>query len=179
MQILLDRHRGRQQIPIPQVSGGSRRCAATVSSRAFLCQTLPVCGEHGEVRSTRLLRLCGFCLQPQRGVTYQPRATPWVLGMVHHLQPEGLRHRCVGRSGSAIPRSCLAPTGLNHIFAKPPGRCPGLVYHALSGLRWRKSWFGREPADIRTVSPRESLITWTFFLDSPVAAPPRAMQRAL
>ena len=57
-------------------------------------------------------------------------ATPWVRGTTNHLQPEGLRHRYAGRWVLSIPRSCLAPTGLNHIFTLIPGRCPGLVYHA-------------------------------------------------
>jgi len=89
---------------------------------------------------SRLARLCMCRFQPQRGVTYQPRASnapPWVNATTSHLQPEGLRHIHPLNIALTNAAACFAPTGLNLIVDLIPGRhfaCPGLVFHALSGL---------------------------------------------
>ena len=100
--------------------------------------------------SDRLFIRVGSLHQPRRGVTYQPRATPWVWSP---LSAKALKGRDIVCSIQDVTFSVvcdtlpqkLASSSMEASYVTPfqgfvfcgdlyPGRCPGLVCHAPAGL---------------------------------------------
>ena len=84
----------------------------------------------------RRIRLSRSGLQPQRGGTYRPRATPWVPATPSDctlaVRQSALRP-FPGRSSCRVDH--VTPLqGSICVLSLFPGRCPGLVCHGLSGL---------------------------------------------
>ena len=73
--------------------------------------------------------------------TYQPRATPWVWDATKFLALKG-RYISLACSGwrKILAILCCALSGLLRRVARYPGRCPGLVCYALSGLLAEKAF---------------------------------------
>jgi len=80
----------------------------------------------------RVVPLQGGSPEPRRGVTYQPRAEPWVFGGQRF---GALKGRDIDLVFFPWTRRYVSPfQGSGGSADRDPGRCPGLVFHALSGL---------------------------------------------